>query len=170
MKAGCMQAWESLTLHAHNAHSAGQGIHMQAAPSQAEALMHEFKAKKEAATKKSKVCLRCLRHEAFAMGDHMPLDVLTWFSVAPSIACTRGHARVCMHECNARGGRCQTELGACRLKHTGTGLQAPCGARKVMPSCCDKQNPAVSCWPTRWTCRPHTSPSSPLDMHACAAC
>ena len=36
-----MQAWESMTLHAHNAHEAGQAIHMQAVPSEAEALMHE---------------------------------------------------------------------------------------------------------------------------------
>ena len=44
-----------MTLHAHNAHEAGQAIHMQAAPSQAEALMHEFKAKKAAAANRSKV-------------------------------------------------------------------------------------------------------------------
>ena len=49
-----LQAWESLTLHAHDAHAAGQAIHMQAAPSQAEALMHEFKAKKAAAAHRSK--------------------------------------------------------------------------------------------------------------------
>ena len=29
-----VQAWESMMLHAHNVHEAGQAIHMQAAPSQ----------------------------------------------------------------------------------------------------------------------------------------
>ena len=56
LPASLLQAWEQLTVHAQSAVDAGQAIHMQAAPSQAEALMHEFKAKKAAAAHKSKVC------------------------------------------------------------------------------------------------------------------
>lgn len=49
-----MQAWEQLTLHSHQAVDRGQDMHMQAAPSQAEALMRNFKAKKAAADGRSK--------------------------------------------------------------------------------------------------------------------
>ena len=50
------QAWEQLTLHSHNAANVGQDSHMQAAPSQAEILLREFKDKKAAAAGRSKVC------------------------------------------------------------------------------------------------------------------
>lgn len=43
-----LQAWEALTLHSHDAVDRGQDMHMQAAPSQAEALARSFKAKKTA--------------------------------------------------------------------------------------------------------------------------
>ena len=49
------QAWEQLTLHSHNAANLGQDSHMQAAPSQAEILLRQFKEKKAAAAGRSKV-------------------------------------------------------------------------------------------------------------------
>ncbi|KAK9809714.1 hypothetical protein WJX73_009141 [Symbiochloris irregularis] len=51
---GDYNAWEALTLHSHEAVDRGQDMHMQAAPSQAEALMSSFKAKKAALDGKSK--------------------------------------------------------------------------------------------------------------------
>ena len=52
-----VQAWEALTLHSHEAVDRGQDMHMQAAPSQAEALMQSFKAKKAALDGKSKAAV-----------------------------------------------------------------------------------------------------------------
>ena len=49
-----MQAWEVLTVHSHEAVDRGQDMHMQAAPSQAEALMRSFKSKKAALDTRSK--------------------------------------------------------------------------------------------------------------------
>ena len=52
-----MQAWEQLTLHSHDAVDRGQDMHMQAAPSQAEALMRSFKSKKAALDGRSKAAV-----------------------------------------------------------------------------------------------------------------
>ncbi|KAK9835182.1 hypothetical protein WJX81_004076 [Elliptochloris bilobata] len=46
--------WERLAVHAYTAHDKGQDIHVQASPSQAEALFRQFKAKKEVLVGKSK--------------------------------------------------------------------------------------------------------------------
>ena len=54
LREGEVQAWNRLVLHQGQLSGAGQGHHMQALPSQAEALYKEFKAKKEKVAAKSK--------------------------------------------------------------------------------------------------------------------
>ena len=64
-----LQAWEKLTLHSHEAVDRGQDMHVQAAPSQAEALMRTFKAKKAALDGKSKAAVLAAYGSAAAAAD-----------------------------------------------------------------------------------------------------
>ncbi|KAK9822076.1 hypothetical protein WJX74_005415 [Apatococcus lobatus] len=53
-KSGDYHQWEALTLHSFQAHDRGQDMHVQAAPSQAEAYHRSFKSRKELLEQKSK--------------------------------------------------------------------------------------------------------------------
>ncbi|KAK9817207.1 hypothetical protein WJX72_011073 [[Myrmecia] bisecta] len=53
-QSGDFHAWQALNLHSLTAHQKGLDIHIQAAPSQAEALHHQFRAKKEKLQVKNK--------------------------------------------------------------------------------------------------------------------
>lgn len=53
-QSGDFHQWQSLNLHSIVAHEAGSGLHMQAVPSQAEAMFHQFKQRKAKVESKTK--------------------------------------------------------------------------------------------------------------------